>query len=184
MSLGSIISAIVGGLLIVSLVVLNNRMLKSSANSTYDLISKDYIETINQIFTFDMQNLGYGVTGKMITQASEHSITFKSDLKNNGHVNVVTWKYDAGSPDTKTENPNDHPLYRITDGVQTTMHAGVSAFRLSYILSDNKEVFNPVHTDQIRQVRIHLVSESPYKYGGHYEKSVWDRLFTPANLHL
>ncbi len=184
MSFSTISSFIIGGLLLLSILALNNRVMQESGDTTYDFMSKQNIDNISQVMTLDMQNLGYGVADSAITEATEHSITFKTDINNDGKSDVVRWDYDTSIADQVTDNPDDHPLYRIVNGVQTTLHACITSFKFSYILSNGTETDSPTQLDQIKNIRIQIIAESPEKYSGYYEKSSWQKLFTPANLQL
>ncbi len=184
MSFSTISSFIIGGLLLLSILALNNRVMQESGDTTFDMMSKQNIENISQIFTLDMQNLGYRAADSAITEATEHSITFKYDIDGDGTLDVVRWDYDESIKDQQTTNPDDHPLYRIVNGVQTTLHACITSFKLSYILTDGTETFNPSQLGHIRNIRINIIAESPEKYNDYYSKSSWQKLFTPANLQF
>ena len=184
MSFSTISSFIIGGLLLLSILALNNRVMNESGDTTYNYMSKKNIDNISQVMTFDMQNLGYGVADSAITEATEYSITFKTDINNDGKTDIVRWDYDTSIADQATNNPNDHPLYRIVNGLQTTLHACITSFKFSYILSNGTETYNPTQLDQIKNIRIQIIAESPEKYNGYYEKSTWQKLFTPANLQF
>ena len=84
--------------------------MQESGDTTYDMMSKQNIENISQILTLDMQNMGYGAADSAITEATEHSITFKYDIDGDGTLDVVRWDYDESIKDQQTTNPDDHPL--------------------------------------------------------------------------
>lgn len=158
--------------------------MNESGDTTYDLMSKQNVDNISQVMTLDMQNLGYDIADSAITEASEYSITFKTDVNNDGKTDVVRWDYDTSIGDQITQNPNDHPLYRIVNGAQTTLHACITSFKFSYILTNGTETNTPTQLNQIKNIRVQLVAESPQKFNGYYERSSWQKLFTPANLQF
>lgn len=184
MNTGIVTSFIIGGLLMVSIVALNERVLSDSNQTALNQIVKDRIENISQTVSNDFRKMGYNVKGGVITTASKYDISFQSDLNDDDVVHTITWQYDYNQDVPETKNPNDHPLYRIVDGVKHLVGGSITSFSLSYILKNGQETTNPGNLGDIRRIKVNMVCESPEPYENMYQGAAWQKTFVPANLQF
>lgn len=184
MNTGIITSFIIGGLLMISIVALNERVTMDSNQTALNQIVKNRTDNVSQVIQRDFREMGYGVQGAIITYASANEVSFQEDLNNDGTVNNVTWLYDVSKDVPQTVNPNDHPLYRIIDGVRHMVSASVTSFSLSYTMKNGDQTSSPGKFNEIRKIKVNLVCESPEPYDKVYQGAAWQKTFVPANLQF
>lgn len=182
MNTGIIASAIIGGILMVLIMTFNNRVITDSNQTTLNQIVKDKVSNVSQTMSYDFRRMGYEVNGGAITQANPDEITFKEEYQ--GSVHTITWLYEPNVAETDTKNPNDHPLYRIVDGVKHQIGASVTSFSLKYRLNNGNDASNPQNLDNIRRIQVSMVFQSPEPYGKTYQTAAWQKVYSPANLQF
>ncbi len=184
MNTGIITSFIIGGLLMISIVALNERVTMDSNQTAINQIVKNRIDNVSQVIDNDFREMGYGVNGTIITYASPEEVSFQEDLNNDGIIHNVTWLYDVSQGVSQTVNPNDHPLYRIVDGVKHMVSASVTSFSLSYIMKNGDQTASPGNFNEVRKIKVNMVCESPEPYNNIYQGAAWQKTFVPANLQF
>jgi hypothetical protein len=208
MNLSLVISYIIAGIIMLSIVALNISMSKSSTELTLTQITREKASAVTEFISQDLQKMGYNRTSRtntIIKEAHGNMIRFYSNIDNSSDKSVeqITWKFtDTEIPET--QNPNDRILLRTVHNVdasgnsgslieKTEIGLGVTGFKISYYddygetLDDSltTPVVNPA---QINQLYIQLSFESPekmyYQIGGDgkYILSVWEKRFSPPNL--
>lgn len=203
MNAGLLTSFIVAGILIVSIITMNNSVSNNSSELTLTQFTRERMATVSKMMADDIQKIGYNRTGKtetMLKIGNGHKIKFNSNIDNSddGTVEEVTWEFTSDS--VSNSNPNDFILKRTIeyeDGStdETPITLGVTEFRIAYYddygipLSDSLNT--PVDSgllDEVRQFYIKIKIESPEKIyagsnsSGRYVTSVWEKRFSPPNL--
>ncbi len=89
MNTGILTSFIVGGLLLLSMIHLNNQALQNSTNVTLDLHNKGQVETIRKIIKQDFNSIGFGKNSKIKSFNPPHFINFSADIYGNGTSEVA-----------------------------------------------------------------------------------------------
>lgn len=181
MNLGSVISFMIGGILLISILRLDASVHNRSDVATLDMMAKTNTETIADVISYDLRNAGYRVGGNVFANLSPTSVTLYGDIDFDGVTDQVTWKYLANQSDTSTENPNDRSLYRILNGDTLDFSMVVSNFQLTYYNQANNPTVNP---NQVRGVKVQIACESPQQSGDDYPKSFWEKTIYPINLNL
>lgn len=188
MNLGLITSYIIAGMLMLAIVTMNINLSTSSSDLTLTQITKQHVQTVTDMLTYDIPKIGFAQNGKvtkynnpdtgskynMITIANDDRIRFYSDVDNNGQIDEVTWEFKTSEPVTTTNNPNDFKLVRtqrnmvtnVTESTEITL--GVTEFVINYYdqYGDNKtnKLSTPVaNPDNIKQIDIELIMESKEK---------------------
>lgn len=184
MNAGIVTSTIIGGIFLILIMTFNERVSTNSNETTLNNIVKGKISDVREILSYDFRRIGYEVNNSKLLQANENKITFKEEYS--GNIHTVSWFFDDSQADTDSKNPNDHPLYRIEDGVKNKINASVVTFKLEYRLKNGNITSNPSASDvkNIRGISVQLVLESPQKYGKIYQVAAWQKTFTPANLQF
>jgi hypothetical protein len=205
MNAGLLTSFIVAGILIVSIITMNNSVTNSSSELTMTQFTRERLASVSQLISEDIQKMGYNRTGKtdpILQVANSHKIKFHSNIDNStdNSVEVITWEFRQDLGITSTENKNDRVLHRIVkneDGSEevTEIKLGVTEFYVAYyndygvLLSDS--LTTPVDAalrDDLKQFYIKLKVQSPEKIvtgsdgSGRYITSVWEKRFSPPNL--
>lgn len=209
MNAGLITSYVIAGIILISMIMMNNRVTNSNVELTMTQITREKLTAITDIMYDDFPNIGYDVTSttpEMIKIADSTQIQFyrKIDPTSSGEPEIITWQI-SDTALTATPNPNDKILMRkVKKGVGgvetiTRFNLGVTRFQIWYFdehgLStfpeDNEYIPTPVTTamrDSIKQLYVILELESPEPItinnqgNQRYIRTVWEKRFSPANL--
>ncbi|MEX0609184.1 MAG: hypothetical protein WD016_12260 [Balneolaceae bacterium] len=205
MNVGIITSYIIAGIILVSMLMMNNRVSNSSAELTLTQITREKVATITQMIYDDIPNMGYDLynpTSQIIISADSSTIKFyrKIDRHTPGNPELITWQL-TDAPVSVTKNPADKILLRKVekDGVEevTEIKLGVTRFQIWYfdehglstLPEDGEFLSTPVSAalrDSIKQLyfAIELQSAEPIYTGGNarYIRSAWEKRFSPSNL--
>lgn len=184
MNNGLVASILVGGLLMLAIFKVGTRMMVSSDQTTVDNAIKGNVNDVGQVVDLDFRRMGMNVSTQTITFASANKITFRSDTTGSGVLQTITWSYDTTQSVSSTVNPDDHPLYRIVDGVSHRVGMAITSFKLTYTLKDGTVTTNPATLKDIRRINVQMTNESPEKVGNEYLSTNWQRLFIPANIQF
>lgn len=208
MNLGLTTSFIIGGILLLSILMMNMSVTSSSIQLTMRQTNQQKLSTISDMIASDIQKMGYDKkkkTDKILLEATDNRIKFKSNIDNEGGVETVSWEFIEHEDHkiTSTENPNDYELRRIVRDEETgnlieksPIRLGVTEFNIRYYDSygalKSHNMSTPI-TDQserekIKQLYIKINLESAEKTyensneDGDYTLSVWEKRFSPPNL--
>lgn len=206
MNAGLLTSYIVAGILIISIISMNNSVTNSSSEISFSQTTREKLSSISETFANDIQKIGFNRTAKtetILQVANNHKIKFHSNIDNStdNSVEVVTWEFTT-SEVTSTSNPNDYVLMRtvVDKGTgsieeETPIELGVTEFNIAYYNNYGAPISDSLSTpldsgtrDQVKQFYIKLKLESPQKiyngpHGeGRYISSVWEKRFSPPNL--
>lgn len=196
MNFGIIISYIISGMLMISILTISYNMSYSAGELTTTQIKKSHSHDLHDIITFDIPKVGYQqkeVLATKFSKADSGEISFYSNLDNSDDKSVeqVTWKYtDLPAPDSK--NPNDNILRRTVDGVTTEFTVGVTSFKVRYYdeYGSQTPMTTPISSsnyDDIKQIEIEFTLESEYELSyregmSKYVATTWIKRFSPVNL--
>jgi hypothetical protein len=143
-----------------------------------------------QQIEFDFAKIGYGAGASKITGATENSITFRSDLSNNGNVDVILYNIGTLSESEMTSHPSDFPLKRRDSRGEIVQQIGLTVFSLSYFDSLNTQMAVPItHPDSIARIRsievtLRVENRDPIISGTDttYDAINWQKLIYPRSL--
>ncbi len=198
MNLGYVISTIIASLILLSLVGLNSRIMRSSGEQTLYTMAKIQSDMIVDYLQDDVRSMGYGINNVAITLADSNRIRFLVHFEGAAEASAIDWWFDTDAPATG-RNPDVRPLYRrfsahgadpnydpATDANTVSVGVGVVEFRLEYLDADREiiEIENVnSQLGNIRQIRLNLITESLESYEGRrFNRSTWRGEFTPFNL--
>ncbi len=198
MNLGYIISTIIASLILLSLVGLNSRIMRSSGEQTLYTMAKIHSDMVVDYLQDDMRSMGYQINTAAITLADSNRIRFLVRFEGNAEATAIDWWFDADAAATG-RNPNVRPLYRrisahdadpnydpATDPGTDAVGTGVVEFRLEYLDADREIIaIEDVNAqlDNVRQIRLNLITESLDSYeANRFNRSTWSGEFTPFNL--
>lgn len=185
--LGVTISFVIGGLLIVSILTLNSRVVQNSGETVLNMSAKETSETVRQIMRRDLMRIGYNLTSpgqQAIQSASSTKLIFRADVDNDKSTTakLITWRFNKpGNPVHTTDNPNDYELVRTESGSTKKMTFPVTGFSFTYYDKNGSETTT---ADDIRTISVALQTQSPAAYDSDYSLSTWNKSFTPPNLKL
>lgn len=186
-NLGITISFIIGGLLILSILTLNARVVQNSGETVLNMTAKQSVENISEIMRRDFQRIGYNMnTGNDAIQVFQSDrIMFWADIDDDESTTAkkITWRFNKpGNPANNTDNPNDYELVRSVSGNTKKYTFPLIEFELAYYDKDGNAATD---AEDIRSISVSLQSQSPATYGDDgYSTSFWEKTFTPPNLKL
>jgi hypothetical protein len=189
MNIGITVSYIIGGLLLISILTLNNTVMQDSYKQTVEMTTGNQVDEIRRLLMHDMQYLAFGQDSDILNYSDEH-IRFKALYR--GQTRVFSWelKNDGFNP---TNNPNDRTLQRngpMDDKPGSTM-SKYSAVKFNVTaFSDEDGNVIASSKEQIRSVLIELVVQSSEPVGSQsdgtprYSETGWKKLFLPDNIMI
>jgi hypothetical protein len=173
-------SALIGGLLLLSILRLNLSYTSSSYSQQADLAIQTNLKTVTDIIDNDFRKIGYRATGTKIIRADTSSIVFWADIDNNGSVDSVRYFLSNTAAVSGTVNPNDRILYGLANNQAAEGgNMGVIRFFLIYYDSSNAVTSN---LNAIKSIKVQLSVQSPSQIGGQYSSAYWEGLYRPRNL--
>jgi len=203
MNLGYAISTIIAGLVLLSLVALNSRIIQGSGEQTLYTMAKTHSDMIVDYIKEDLRTIGYGVDSTAITIASPNRIQFLAHADPLPNLRIIDWVFDEDTQ-LSARNINVSPLYRrqnvgtpntafdpLGDTSIEDIGIGVVRFNLQY-LDSNREVIEPessgtIDSSQLElicQIEVELIVESLDSYDANrFERSTWSGEITPFNLN-
>lgn len=191
MNLGLVTSFIIGGMLMLSIIVMNINLSTSSADLTMTQINKQHVQTITDMLTYDIPKIGFAPNGKvskynnpstgspyqLIEVADTNKIVFNSDIDNNGEIDKISWElttekvYDS----QPAKNQNVYKLVRKQNApsyseIVTEITSGVTKFYINYYDKYGDEKTDKMTTpvtgsslEDIKQIDFTLVIQSEEK---------------------
>lgn len=189
MNLGLVTSFIIGGMLMLSIIVMNINLSTSSADLTLTQVNKQHVQTITDMMTYDIPKIGFAQNGKvskyndpstgtsfkLIELADNDRIVFNSDIDNDGEIDEITWELtDEKVYDSQPElNQSIYKLVRKQNApsyseITTDITSGVTKFVINYYDeygADKSDTLSTPVADPsvIKQIDIELVIQSKEK---------------------
>ncbi|REL24799.1 hypothetical protein DYD21_16695 [Rhodohalobacter sp. SW132] len=189
MNIGITISYIVGGLLLISILTLNNTVMQDSYKQTVEMTAGTQVDEIRRLVMHDMQFLAFG-TNSEILNFSENHLRFRSTFR--GQNRVFSWQL-LNAPYNETSNPNDRVLQRngpMDDKPGSTMSRYPAVRFQVTAFSDEDGLVEATSKEQVRSILIEVIVESAEPVGSHtdgsprYARTGWKKLFLPDNLMI
>lgn len=191
MNMGIVTSFIIGGLLLLSMLQLNNQVLKNSTQATLNRSSKGHVETLRRIISHDFNRIGLGSGSKIKSFNPPGFINFSANIYGNG-THTVIWHFKKNVKINDTPNPDDRRLQR-NGPIDATGGSKPSNFRVvDFSITGYKDIEGTEVTtdkDQIKSLTVEVVYESPQSVtlnsgDPYYPKAVWRKHFVPNNLQF
>ena len=210
MNLGMVTSYIIAGMLLLGIMAMNINVQTSTTELTVSQILRSHINTVTEILNDDIPNMGYDFEGttkqnddvgnKILEFGNEKRISFYRNLTGDPSriPERIEWEFvdstgvNFGTLIRRVYDPNDG----TTD--VNEINIGVHKFEIRYydsvgeILSNNMS--NPGSSqallNDVKQIHIIMELQSKEKIykratgDGRYMRSVWEKRFTPSNLHV
>lgn len=195
MNYGILVSYIIAGFLMITILTVTYNVNYSNQEVTTTLSKTTHAQAIKEILIHDIPKIGYEKKTVLATKfatADSNEISFYSNLDDSASVEQITWKYtDLPAPGSK--NPHDNILKRTVDGDETAITLGVTKFRIYYYdtYGSNTPMSTPISSsnfDDILQIEIEMELQSSYELSyrpsdsGEYTKTTWRKRFSPVNL--
>lgn len=189
MNIGITISYIIGGLLLISILTLNNSVMQDSYKHTVEMTNGMHTDEIRKMVMHDMQYLAFGPDSDILNFSDEH-IRFEALYR--GQNRVFSWELKNDDYD-ESSNPNDKILERNgpMDDISGSVESEYSAVTFNVTaFSDIEGNVVATSKDQIRSILIELVVQSAEAVGSNsdgsprYSETGWKKLFLPDNIMI
>lgn len=210
MNLGMVTSYIIAGMLLLGIMAMNINVQTSTTELTVSQILRSHVSTVTEILNDDIPNMGYDYEGttksnddvdnKILEFGNEKRISFYRNLTGDPTriPERIEWEFvdstgvNFGTLIRRVYDPNDG----TTD--VNELNIGVHKFEIRYYDSVGEILSNSIsppgsNISQLNDVKqIHIImelqsKEKIYKRStgdGRYMRSVWEKRFTPSNLHV
>lgn len=185
-------SAIVGGILLLILLRMNETAIANNYQYSGERIVQQNIVELVSLLEYDFRKIGYcrdwtqiPDPALAIIHADSTSITFLTDIVTNanpygdGIVDALKYYLGPTSELTSTPNPNDRILYRVVNHNSALgSNLGITQFKLKYLDATGAQITNmPAHPPfGIAAMQIDIAVENPIAYGNDYSyerRAVW-----------
>jgi len=174
-------SFIIGGLLLLAVVSAYTNVNEYALLSNMELEAQENLMEWTQLIQYDIRKIGYRVPNPAgaIQTCDSVSISFLSDIDNNGSVDSVSYVLTSPNYMPGTINPRDRALYRTVSGQTTGGSLGLTDFRLTYFDASGNPTLNPT---AVKSIEVSLQIESPFPLDTTYIQTNWRRKIYPLNL--
>jgi hypothetical protein len=182
-----ICSFVIGGVILVLLLGFNFNIVEGAATQVYKLSAQTYLTAVTDILENDFRKLGYNACtsshDSSITFATDDKLTFKSDINDDGTVELLQYYLDE-QPVQGFPNPRLHVLYRVVNGTSQAMDVGITSLVFSYYDRSGQPLLSrPVASPSaIRSIKVAMILESKVPYDTTYSGVCWERVIYPKNL--
>lgn len=176
-------STIMGGLLLIIVLRLNNTATEKTTNYGGELSLQQNLVTIAQIMEYDFRKMGYCKKwtnfpdpSKSIDSATTTSIRFFADIDDNASMDTIS--YYLGGLLTSTPNPRDRFFYRkVNSSPPAAINLGVTQFFMKYFDALGDTLIQPItQPDLISSYEINIQVETVYAYEENYSTAFWKQI--------
>ncbi len=184
-------STMIGGMLLLILLRLNDSAVANSFQYNGELIIQKNLVEVVKLLEFDLRKIGYCSDwtalpdpAKSILAVDSNSITYLTDLPTltqpNGDGVVDTLRYYLGDASelAGTPNPNDRMLYRRVNN-ETPLGANLGVTKFDFIFYDvfGAEIPFPItQPGEIQSMQIDLAIEDVAAYDEKYQRVFWRQI--------
>ncbi|MDI6807691.1 MAG: hypothetical protein QME66_01755 [Candidatus Eisenbacteria bacterium] len=185
-------SAIIGAILLGTVLSLNASLIENSHRATMEVAVQRNLGTITALMLRDLKNMGYKVSPAVSTARSD-TVFFRGDLNDDGSADSVGYFLGPVDELAGTENPGDRTLIRNFNGARQLLATGVTSLDFSYFGAAQEKIERQegetaeqrrARQASIVTVQVSVIVESPYKYGRDYTKAIGKFRVSPKNLTL
>jgi hypothetical protein len=178
-------STIVGAILLLTLFRVNGNAVENAYTGTGELIAQEDLSTIVQILESDFRKIGYCAIWtklpdptKTILQVDTSSITYLTDVDNDGNVDTMHYYLGPTSELASTPNPRDRYLYRVINSeTPVGVNLGVTKFKMHFYDDAGTELSIPIaNPSAIHTMQIDLIVEDVSAYNEEYSSIFWRQI--------
>jgi len=187
-------SMIIAAMVVMILLAVNINNTASSSVILFTTIEQRKITDASELIQYDFYKIGYRIPDEKISVADSIEIKFYTDIDNNSSIDTIHYYLGSTYDLSYTTNPNDKPLYRQRNYVDSTNtpiellnEVQIVDFNLSYYDSignslDYSALTNSAVRDLIKSIKIQITVESDELYADEYQTSEWKKKISPKNL--
>jgi len=178
-------STIIGGMLLVIILRLNDAAVQNTYNNSGELSSQQNIATIVQILETDFRKIGFckdwnkiPIPSRAIIIADSNKIKYLTDIEADGFVDTMYYYIGSTNEILTTPNPRDRYLYRVVNGgLAVKVNLGVTEFKLVYFdVRDDTINFPITVPGEIHSMQINVAVENVDAYDNQYSSVFWRQI--------
>lgn len=178
-------SIIVGGLLFMILLRMNDAAVKNTYINAGDLIVQQSLVELVTVLEYDFRKIGYCAdwenvppSSQAIIQADSNRITYLTDTNSDGTLDTMHYYLGPISELASTPNPRDRILYRVVNNATPRgANLGVTSFNMVYYDPLGDTLHFPIsQPGQIYTIEINLVVENYTAYDNEYNTAFWKQI--------
>ena len=192
-------STIIGGLLLIILMRMNDSSVENNYFYSGEKIVQQNLVEVVKLLEYDLRKIGYcnnwqlmPMPSMAIIQADSNRITFLTDIPTlsdpygNGVLDTMHYYLGPASELAATPNPYDRLLYRVVDSqAPVGANLGITQFKLTYFSSNGDKIsampLSPPFG--IAAIQIDISVENTAAYGDDYsadKRIIWRQVRLPA----
>ena len=184
-------SSMIGGLLLLILLRLNDTAVANSYHYNGELIIQKNLVEVVKLLEFDLRKIGYCSDwealpdpAQSILAVDSNSITYLTDLptttqpNGDGIVDTLSYYLGDASELSGTPNPNDRMLYRKVNS-ETPLGANLGVTKFDFIFYDTfgSEISFPItEPGEIQSMQIDFAIEDVYAFDNEYRRVFWRQI--------
>lgn len=201
MNFGMITSYVIAGFLMLTILAVNQSVSNSNQELTTSLIKNTHTRAVGEVLESDIPKIGYKQKGfiapsDIFLSATNYKLSFRSDLDNDGDIEIITWEFDPDKTPEHAKNPHVNTLIRTVEDESTgaldatEIKMGVTDFRILYFneYGSATPMSHPVNGSDVRQIEVKIELQSDFQLSSRpesvskYMVTKWQKRFSPVNL--
>ena len=163
-------SVVIGGLIMLILFRLSDAAAQNTYNNSQELVVQTNLTSLVETLEYDFRKIGYC--------ADYTSISFLTDVNNDGNVDTLHYYVGPTSELASTPNPRDRLLYRVIDGeTPHSANLGLTEFKLMYFDPLGDTLSFPISSPgEIASIQISIKVEDVESYSNEYVSAFWRQI--------
>lgn len=178
-------SVIIGGILLITLIKINDSATRNTYGFTGELVVQENLVTTVEVLEYDFRKIGYCEdpfaipnTKRAILYADSTDITYLTDVDFDGIPDTMRYYLGPTSELSHTPNPNDRMLYQEINGDRAGVNLGITLFKLKYFGALGEELSLPrsFPPTGIFSMQIDIRIENTSAYDEEYRYAFWRQI--------
>lgn len=178
-------STVIGGMLLMILLRMNDKAVENTYYNGAELMVQENLVATVELLEHDFRKIGFCKKWNVlpdpshaIIAADSTSISFLTDLDNNGVVDTLHYYLGPTSELSNTANPRDRILYRVENSQSPKgSNLGVTQFRLTYFDALGNQLPFPITVPSaIYIMQIDVTVEDFESYNQNYSTAFWRQI--------
>lgn len=192
MNTGIVITFVIGGLFMISILAFNVQVTNQTQELTLGALNQNTLDNLVDVLANDFDKIGFNSgTSVPFTTIQSQNIIFQADVYDNDSYSStdIRWYFDSSDPVSTSSNPNDYYLKRegpIGTSSYGTIEFPVTYFYMIYYTADGTPTTNK---SAVKKIEVELIVETGEAYTitssvQEYPRLIWKRTFVPNNINL
>ncbi len=178
-------ATVIGGLLLMILLRMNDKAVENTYLHGAELLVQENLVAVVELLEHDFRKIGYCKRWNVlpdpshsIIAADSTSISFLTDLDNDGNIDTLSYYTGPTSELSSTANPRDRLLYRVENSeTPRGSNVGVTQFRLTFFDALGNQLPFPITVPSaIYIMQIDVTVEDFESYNQNYSSAFWRQI--------